>query len=277
MPATPQPQEPLKQGKYNDIPLFLILIPLINALNYYLTYSTISLSWHTLVTYLIDTFTGYAAWLGIRFTILLLDKRLPYEPKPLKRILVQTALTTIAGLIIIIAETEIVNSFATNEPVPTSFYLFDIFIFAIWCLVVNGIYIGFHFYYEWKQAELLRKKDKEIRRDGFIVDQGKQSLSIPFTDIFSLSVEGEYVVLLTTTAKKYYISLSLDSCEQLLPEEWFFRLNRQFIVHRNAIKGFSRVENGKLSVFVFPGTIVPDAILVSRTKAANFKSWFAPA
>ena len=55
-----------KNIKYNDILLFLILIPFINALNYYLTYDNISFNVHTLVTFLIDTFDGFAAWWGIR-------------------------------------------------------------------------------------------------------------------------------------------------------------------------------------------------------------------
>lgn len=37
--------------KYDDISLFLVLIPLINAFNYYFTYSHISFSWFTFTTY----------------------------------------------------------------------------------------------------------------------------------------------------------------------------------------------------------------------------------
>ncbi|CAN5350301.1 hypothetical protein BH09BAC4_BH09BAC4_52310 [soil metagenome] len=44
-----------------DVPLFLVLIPLINAYNYYLTYTHIRLGWFLVVTYLIDTLTGYVA------------------------------------------------------------------------------------------------------------------------------------------------------------------------------------------------------------------------
>src|SRR4051812_27585698 len=91
-----------KQVQYNDIILFLILIPFINALNYYLTYSNISFNTHTLVTFLIDTFDGYAAWLGIRAVIIYLDKRISYETHPLKRILLQLFITSAVGLLIII-------------------------------------------------------------------------------------------------------------------------------------------------------------------------------
>ena len=47
---------------YRDIIFFIIAIPIINAFNYYLTYTKISFNSHTLLTFLIDTVEGYAAW-----------------------------------------------------------------------------------------------------------------------------------------------------------------------------------------------------------------------
>src|SRR3954467_13559243 len=94
-----------KKVKYNDILFFLVLIPFINALNYYLTYTNIPFNSHTLLTFLIDTFDGYVAWWGLRSVVIYLDKRLPYEVNPLKRILIQLLFTSIVGLLIIIALT----------------------------------------------------------------------------------------------------------------------------------------------------------------------------
>jgi hypothetical protein len=260
--------------RYRDVPLFVVLIPLINAVNYYLTYPSINFSRYTLFTYIIDTLTGYLAWLGIRLIIIHLDKKYPYGYEPLRRVLLQLLITTVCGLLIIILETESINWMLADHPVPTSFYLFDIFIFAIWIFVINGIYIGLHYYGEWSDSELLRKKEKEIRKEGFMVNHGKQNLSIPFDDISCLYVDGEYVVLLSTTSKKYYISQSLDNCEELLPAEWFFRLNRQFIFQRKAIRGYTRVENGKLDVLTNHFPNIPETIQVSRIKAAAFRNWF---
>ena len=53
------------------------------------------------------------------------------ETNPMERILVQCFLTTTAGLFIIISLTEIVSVIAKGEMVPTSFYLFDFFIFIM--------------------------------------------------------------------------------------------------------------------------------------------------
>lgn len=264
------------KNRYNDVLLFVVLIPLINALNYYLTYSTISFSAFTLITFLIDTFTGYISWLMVKMVILLLDRKLPYGARPLRRILVQLAATTVTGLLTIILITEGVNGLFADHPVPRSFYTFDIFIFIIWIFVINGIYIGLHYYTEWSTSESERRNEKLVRKTGFLVSQGKQQLFVQFEEIACLYIEGEYVILLSSASKKYFLSQSLDTCETSLPEEWFFRLNRQILVHRAFITGFNRVENGKLEVFLKPMTGEMSPVLVSRTKAAAFKKWFQP-
>ena len=71
----------MKESKRHasEIKLFLLLIPLINVFNYYLTYNNISLSWRTLLTFSIDTLEGYAAWAAVHFVILYLDQRMPFQ------------------------------------------------------------------------------------------------------------------------------------------------------------------------------------------------------
>ena len=56
----------------------------------------------------------------------------------------------------------------------------------------------------------------------------------------------------------------------------FFRLNRQYIIHRNTVSGFKRTGDGKLDVLVNSSNIFPESIQVSRIKAAGFKNWFQP-
>lgn len=262
--------------KYNDIKFFLVAIAFISAFNYYLTYSKIGLNWFTVLTYTIDTVQGWLAWLLVRKIIIYLDRKLPYSNRPLKRILIQFFLTTVAGLLVIISLTELVNWIATDRPVPSNFYLFDVFIFIIWFFVINGIYIGMHYYAEWKQSELQREEEKKIRVGGFAVKHGKQNLLIPFSDVLGFYAEDGYTILLTWQNKKYFPATSLDKIEDALPEEFFFRLNRQYIVHRKAMTGFKRTGDGKIDVLLNAAENFPPSVQVSRTKAAAFKNWFQP-
>lgn len=262
---------------YKDIPLFLLLIPIISGYNYYLTYPNMGVNWYTLLTFSIDTIQGYAAWWSIRCIILRLDKTIPYTQNPLRRISLQILLTTAVGLAIIIGLTELVNAIAKDTPVHPSFYRFDIFIIIIWFLVINGIYIGMYYSSVLRQVEQVRQVEQQMRVEGFLVKQGKQHLSIAFEDIEGFYVEDDYTILITTQNKRYLLDQSLDKIEKMVPTGYFFRLNRQFLLHRQLIKGFSRIENGKLTVLLQPSNYFPEWVQVSRVKAPSFKIWFQPA
>ena len=261
-------------SKYNDVKFFLIAIAFISAFNYYLTWNHIRLNWFLVWTYTIDTVQGWLGWWTARSIVIYLDKKMPYGRQPQKRILVQLVLTTGAGLLVIILLTEMVSLIARGHTAPLSFYLFDVFIILIWFFVINGIYIGLHYYQEWKASEHHRLEEKKIRVNGYTVKQGKQNLLIPFEEISGFYSEDGYSILLNSRNKKYFPDKSLDKIEKELPQEWFFRLNRQYIVHRNAITGFKRTNDGKLDVTIRKLENLPETVQVSRTKAIVFKKWF---
>jgi DNA-binding LytR/AlgR family response regulator len=142
--------------------------------------------------------------------------------------------------------------------------------------VINGIYIGMHYYSEWKESEHQRQEEKKVRAAGFTVKLGKQNLLVPFDEISGFYTEDGYTILLNSQNKKFFPDKSLDKIEKQLPEEWFFRLNRQYILHRRAITGFKRSTDGKVDVTIKGLENLPEVIQVSRTKAVAFKKWFQP-
>lgn len=265
-----------KQQKYHDVKFFLFAIAFISAFNYYLTYSHIAFNGFLALTYSLDTMEGWLAWWAVRSIVIYLDKKLPYGNRPMKRIFIQFFLTTAAGLLVIISLTELVNWIARHKPIPASFYSFDVFIFIIWFFFINGIYIGMHYYAEWNESEQRRVEEKKIRTGGFNVKHGKQNLLISFNEILGFYVDDGYCILLTWQQKKYFPDKSLDKIEEALPKEWFFRLNRQYIIHRNAITGFKRVGDGKINVLINASESLPPTIQVSRSRAVGFKTWFQP-
>jgi hypothetical protein len=256
-----------------DVALFLILIPFISAFNYYLTYSGIKLSSFLLLTFTIDTAQGYLAWWAVRTFIFWLDVKIPYGDKPLRRIITQLILTSIIGLLIISLLTELVSWIAKGKGVPMSFYTIDLFIISIWFFVMNGIYSGLYYYNGWQQSEQQRKEENRVKEVGLMVKQGKVDMKLSFEEIAGFFVDGEYAVACHVNGKKFYLDQSLDKIEQTLPL-MFFRLNRQYIVHRTLVSGFRRVENGKLEVMLNKTETLPAEVSVSRTKAASFKGWF---
>jgi len=262
-------------GKYNDTLLFLILIPLINTINYHLTYVNIRWDWYTYTTYFIDTVQGYIAWWLIRICIIYLDQKLPYNRALVKRIVLQVILTNIIAQGFIILATVVINELFGDKPLPIKFYTYNLFIFFIWILVINGIYIGIYFYDQWLKIIALREKDKSLRTLGFEVQLGKTVETIPFESISAFYVDEGTTYLKTKENKNFILDDSLNKIMPKLPEEFFYRLNRKFILHRDILKKYSKDVNGKLNVTLHEAINHEDKIIVSRTIAPDFKKWWS--
>ncbi|WP_051947425.1 LytTR family DNA-binding domain-containing protein [Muricauda sp. MAR_2010_75] len=262
-----------KSPYYPDIPLFLVLIPFISAFNYYLTYANVKFDWWFAFTYTLDTLIGYAAWLAVRRIILWLDKKIVYTQFA-KRVTLQFLLTTFAGLFIISFLTELSSLIVKGKWAHSSFYNYDLFIIAIWFFFINAIYVMIHYYYQWQGTAQQVLLEKQKLQTGFLVREGKNENRIPFENITGFSVESEYVVLYTMDGKQYFLDTPLEKIASELPSNLFFRLNRQFIAHRDQIMGFIKLENGKISVSLVEESALPSEIPVSRTKAPAFKRWF---
>ncbi len=261
-------------NKYNDGLLFLFFIPVINTINYHLTYSRVRWDWYTYATYAIDTISGFIAWWIIRKTILWLDRIMPYEKALVKRIGWQIVLTNFFAQGFIILATEIINELYTDQPLPTKFYTYNLFIFFIWILVINGLYIGFYFHNQWNNTMRLREHDRQLRATGFEVQIGKRIETIPFEKIAAFYVEEGTTYLKSTAQKNYVLDRSLNKISIQLPPELFFRLNRKYIVHRSILTGYSRDINGKLKASLLPMEQLPQTVIISRITAPDFKKWF---
>ncbi len=261
----------LRRPKLNlelDVKVFLVAIPLISAFNYYLTYPNIQFDNHLLLTYSIDTIQGFVAWYGVRKLIQRFDQRLPYQSGMIKRTVIQLIATTLLGLGIIIVLTELTSWVALGRSAISSFYTLDILIIAIWFLVINGFYIGWHFYKELNdQNQSALFENKTV----FFSAVGKKVSKVNAENISYFTIAHDRVLAIDKQNQKHTIDLSLNEVESKLPKKLFFRLNRQWIAHRDAIKGFSKEVNGKLSIQI--GT-TEKPVIMSRTKAPAFKTWF---
>ncbi|MFT3794059.1 LytR/AlgR family response regulator transcription factor [Flavobacterium sp.] len=262
------------EPKYKDVKFFLIFIAFASAFNYYLSYENIRLNGYLALTYTLDTLQGWAAWWAMRSIVIYLDRTMPYEQNLIKRITVQFLVTTFVGMLIITALTEICAFIIKGRSATLSFYTFDLFIVFIWFMVMNGIYIGMHFYHQWNASETSRHEDKKLKATGFYVKQGKQDLQLPFEEILGFYSEEGFTYVQTTSERTFLSDRSMDKVEQLIPAELFFRLNRKYILHRNAVIGFKRVGDGKLEINTRAAGNIPDWIPVSRLRAVPFKRWF---
>lgn len=113
-------------------------------------------------------------------------------------------------------------------------------------------------------------KDKNER---LILKVGNRTFFIGFNEIAFLYSTNKITNIVTVESKQYVHDLSLDSLSVFLPDEMFYRANRQFIVTRNVVSQITPEQNGKLKIQLNVSNGFPNLISVSRLKAAAFREW----
>ena len=86
------------------------------------------------------------------------------------------------------------------------------------------------------------------------------------------NAEGRTVYLNTLKGKRYIIDFKLETLEDSLDPDLFFRVNRSFIININAIKDVLVYSNSRLKISL--NIDFEDDIIVSRDKVSALKSWF---
>jgi hypothetical protein len=223
-----------------------------------------------------DTIQGYLAWLIIRYIILKLEKFHPFINFTWQRLLSQLFITCFLGLLVIIITTEILNFIFKSTPVPINFYTHDIFIYLIWILVINGIYIGIYYYNVWKDSEEILSQERTLKTDGVTVKIGDKNIKIPLDMIKGFYAEEGLTYVIEHGSKINIVDNSLESLESKLPKQLFYRVNRKYLLKRTTIVSFKRIENGKLELTIaLDQEQFQSTIIVSRLKASDFKKWFS--
>ena len=104
-----------------------------------------------------------------------------------------------------------------------------------------------------------------------MVKQGEIIDTVQTSEIHHFETKEGLSFLVTNKGKKYIIDYTLDQLEQLLLPQDFFRINRQIIIHIQAIEKVKTHFNSRLSISA--NKIEGDAQIVSRERVAEFKKW----
>lgn len=105
----------------------------------------------------------------------------------------------------------------------------------------------------------------------FLVRKGKELVPVNCNDIAYFYSRNKLSYLKTTDGKNFLVRMSLEEIEQCVSGEQFFRVSRQVITSYHAIQKVLLWFNGNLRVELFPKDV--EQVIVSRLKAAQFRSW----
>ncbi|MCM4169612.1 Sensory transduction protein LytR [Arenibacter antarcticus] len=117
----------------------------------------------------------------------------------------------------------------------------------------------------------LINKQKTTYKSMYLVNHRDQMIPLKTENIAYLYIETGTVKAVTDKNQTYTMEQNLEDLENDLDPTIFYRINRQFIVRRDAIKGIQQYFNGKLIVNVTPPS--HERIVVSRAKSSEFKNW----
>ena len=116
------------------------------------------------------------------------------------------------------------------------------------------------------------ENSKTIYKEHFLCNHRNAWVPVRTADMDFFMYEN-LIYVCTRTHEKYNMDFeSLDEIEEMLDSDLFFRVNRQFIVNRNAVQRVWGIENSKMMVKLKePHQNIE--IDLSRQKAPIFKKW----
>lgn len=118
-----------------------------------------------------------------------------------------------------------------------------------------------------KLLNYIKKKDYRSRflipyRDGF--------QTILVTDVSIIYMDSKLTKARLKNGKDVIFNMSLDDIEKQLDPKLFFRANRQFIIHIDAVNQLVNYFNRKLKIIISDSDF---EIIVSREKSTLLKEW----
>ena len=100
---------------------------------------------------------------------------------------------------------------------------------------------------------------------------GTKIKSIQVNDICYFFTHDKMTYIVAKDGKKYPIDHTLEEIDNLLDPGSFFRINRKYVIHIEAVNEIHPYFKGRLKVSLTPH--IDDDIVISSEKTPSFKAW----
>jgi len=114
------------------------------------------------------------------------------------------------------------------------------------------------------------KNDKDYKK-RFGVQYGTHLQSIPVEEIAYFYSQDKTTWLVTYSGEEFMYDQALEKIEKQLNPDFFFRINRQFILSSKAIKDVVQYTNSRLKIILHP--VTQTDVIVARERVKDFKNW----
>ncbi len=106
----------------------------------------------------------------------------------------------------------------------------------------------------------------------FMVKVGKQVRTVPAAEVAYFMADDKYLFLITTDHQHYIVEETISSMERKLDPLNFFRINRKFIIHINAIQEMYKLSRNRLRITLMPQPAGLE-VVVSEERSGAFQTW----
>ncbi|GAB3692170.1 LytTR family DNA-binding domain-containing protein [Spirosoma flavus] len=113
--------------------------------------------------------------------------------------------------------------------------------------------------------------EQPIARTRFLVKQGQRLIPVGIDEIAYFFTRNRLSFVQTRDEHEWMLDYNMDELATMLDPKRFIRLNRQVIAEVRAIEKVHIHFNGKLKISLTPA--FDEEVMVSRDKAAEFKTW----
>ena len=119
--------------------------------------------------------------------------------------------------------------------------------------------------------QLLSQKTGNGLKKRFLVKRGIDYISIKTEDIAYFYAAHKVVCLVDSKGNKYILDQSLADLEKQVDPSTFYRVNRKYLVHINAIRKIKSFPKSKIQLEIEPS--VTEEIVISQENVTAFKEW----
>jgi two-component system LytT family response regulator len=113
---------------------------------------------------------------------------------------------------------------------------------------------------------------KKPIKDRFVIKSGDNIYSIKKEEVCLIESKDKHTYLHKIDQKKFIVDYTLEQLEALLDPQQFFRINRTYIVNKEAISDIKTYVNSRLLLQLSIPTCQTE-IIVSRSRVSDFKKW----
>ena len=119
----------------------------------------------------------------------------------------------------------------------------------------------------------IRIKEPDAPREKFLIRLNDRIVPVHTRDIAYFYSEAKNSYIVTAANKTYVLDDSLDTVEQILPRDRFFRISRSCIISESSIESVSKLLGGRLRITPVHGLDTFTDMTVSRARVEAFLTW----